>query len=226
VWGGDSENKSSGARNAYLPEVPEMMYVFYGDDRVRATKEVEKVLGKEYEIFDGEELEEADLVDLFLGRSLLAEKRKILIRDLSLKKEMWEKLPEFIEGTENEIVLLEPSFNKSLKTSKAIVKAGAKVQEFKLKPKTDPRAVFEIFRIAQRDGARAVEELRKIEDTQEPFMFFGLIATQAVKELGYRAGKHEKAVVKELGKIDMIMKGSEMEPWMLIESFLLRMRSL
>ena len=62
-----------------------MIKVFYGNDRVRISEEVRKVLGEDYEVFDGADggLKLADLVNIFQGNSLFSEKRKILIKDLT-----------------------------------------------------------------------------------------------------------------------------------------------
>ena len=56
-----------------------MIKIFTGDDRIKATQEIEKLLGKTYEIIEGPELEPAYLLNIFQGASLFSEKRKILI---------------------------------------------------------------------------------------------------------------------------------------------------
>ena len=69
-----------------------------------------------------------------------------------------------------------------------------------------------------------MRELEKIERTQDPYMFFGLMVSQALKKLEWRPqGTKEKRSLKELSIIDMQMKSTAVEPWMLIKSFLLRL---
>ena len=69
-----------------------------------------------------------------------------------------------------------------------------------------------------------MKELEKIEQTQDPYMFFGLMVSQALRKLEWRPqGTKEKRVLRELATVDMQMKSTAVEPWMLIKSFLLRL---
>ena len=99
-------------------------------------------------------------------------------------------------------------------------------REFKLPEEIELRAVFDIFRVAKKDGMRAVEMLRNIKMQQKPYMFFGLLVSQAVKDFTYQQGTREKRVLEELSRLDMLMKTTTMEPWLIIESFLVRLSSL
>ena len=60
-----------------------MLQIFYGDDRVRTQKDVKTILGDDYELFEGENLILEDMDSIFFGTTLFADKRKILIKDLS-----------------------------------------------------------------------------------------------------------------------------------------------
>ena len=61
--------------------------VFTGDDRVKISEEVVKVLGGNYEVFEGENLANSDLPSIFLGATLFSEgARKVLVKDLSENK--------------------------------------------------------------------------------------------------------------------------------------------
>ena len=53
-----------------------MIRVFTGSDRKKIDAEVKKILGENYEVFDGENLKLEDIVNIFLGTSLFSEKRK------------------------------------------------------------------------------------------------------------------------------------------------------
>jgi len=60
-----------------------MIYIFKGDDREKISKEVSRILGPEYEVFEGEALDVQALINIFRGASLFATERKILIKDLT-----------------------------------------------------------------------------------------------------------------------------------------------
>ncbi len=81
-----------------------MIRIFSGEDRVRAKNEIEKTLGTDYEVVEGSELETTDLPNIFLGTSLLSSNRKILIRDLSINKPVFEKLPEYLASPHDVII--------------------------------------------------------------------------------------------------------------------------
>ena len=57
-----------------------MIRIFSGSDRKRIDAEVKKILGEDYEVFDGENLRIEDIVNIFHGTSLFAEKRKFYSR--------------------------------------------------------------------------------------------------------------------------------------------------
>ena len=202
--------------------------IFTGDDRGKIAAEVRRRLGEGYEVFEGENLAPGDLPGLFLGATLFsAGARKILVKDGLENKEVLEalvaRLGEFLQ-TENEVVIWETKLDKRLTATKALVKAGVEIREWKLAPEVDTRAVFGIYDLALRDGARAIRELEKIEAEQDPYMFFGLMVTQALKKLEWRPnGAKEKRALRELAKVDIQMKSTAVEPWMLVKSFLARL---
>ena len=180
-----------------------MIRIFYGDDRVRAKKEIERILGNDYEIIDGVDLELDALPTLFLGASLLTPARKILIRDLSVNKLAFEKLPEYLDSP-HEIIIFELKLDKRSATYKA-VKDKIECKEFVLPKNPNLGLVFNIYNTAKNDGKKAVEMLEKIKQEEEPMMFFGLMVSQA---------------------LDMQLKSSPVEPWLLIKAFLLRLTKL
>ena len=69
-----------------------MIKVFYGDDRVKAKQEISKLLGNDYEVLDGPEINTNDLPSIFLGTTLFASKRSILIRDFTANKPAYDDL--------------------------------------------------------------------------------------------------------------------------------------
>lgn len=201
-----------------------MIRIFTGDDRVRAKKEIEKILGSDYEVIEGVDLETSDLPTVFYGNSLFTDKRKVLIRDLSENKAAWEKLPEYLESP-HEIIIWEGKIDKRTTVYKAITK-NVKIEEFKLFQENGYKKAAAVFQMAKRDGRRAVKMLQEMELEQEPMMFLGVMATEAVKEYALRQGTKEKNILRELSKLDMTLKSTATEPWLLIESFLIRLASL
>ncbi|MBQ6130635.1 hypothetical protein IJI72_03055 [Candidatus Saccharibacteria bacterium] len=209
-----------------------MIKIFTGEDRGKLQEAVKRELGEEYEVFEGEELTTGDLPGIFFGATLFAgfAERRVVIRDLGENKvvftELGEKIEEFVK-TEAKVILVETKFDKRLSAAKKLAKAGVEVREFKMAGKGDSRAVFEIYDLALKDGAQAVRALEKIQAEQEPYMFFGLLASQALKRLEWRPnGTKERRAVKELAEVDMKMKTTAVEPWLLVKSFLVRLSSL
>lgn len=200
-----------------------MIKVFYGDDRVKAKQEIEKLLGKDYEVIDAADLTDQDLPTIFLGASLFAEKRKILIRDLFANKPATEKLSNYL-NTPHDIIILELKLDKRSTTYKEL-KDQLEFKEFKLPEEKNFGIVFDIYTTAKRDGKKAITMLESIKQDQDPMMFFGLLVSQAVKDFARNQGTKEKRALKELSKLDMIMKTTSSQPWLLIESFLLQVSS-
>ncbi|MBR5647557.1 hypothetical protein IKW73_01255 [Candidatus Saccharibacteria bacterium] len=201
-----------------------MIKIFYGDDRVRAKNEITKFLGDDYEIFDGPDLTPEDLPSLFFGTSLFATERSILIRDFSTNKVVFEKLPEYL-STPHKVVLFELKLDKRSATYKEI-KDKLEIREFALPVDQNFSLVFDIFKTAKHDGKKAVLMLEKIKQDQDPMMFLGLLASQAIKDFAAKQGTKEKRVLDELSHTDILMKTTSSEPWLLIESFLLQVSSL
>ena len=201
-----------------------MIRIFYGDDRVKAQEEIRKILG-EYEVIEGGEISASDMPSIFLGGSLFADKRAILIRDLGENKAAFEKLAEYVK-TENEVVVFDGKIDKRTAAFKAIKAAGIEIREFKKENLVDSREVFAIFDMALKDGKKAVEMLEKIESEQDPFMLVGLMTSQAIKRLEWRQGEKEKRVLKELSKLDIQLKTTPFSSWSLLKSFLLQVSSL
>lgn len=206
-----------------------MIKVFSGSDRAKIDAEVKRFLGHDYEVFDSESLKPEDIINVFVGASLFAEKRKILIKDLSeLNTENVDIYAEVMKyaDTPHDIVIWEtkPTQKKSYKDFVKLPKVEAK--KIDLIQKIDMRKVFDIFDMAMRDGEKAVKMLEEVQGEEDPYMFFGLLASQAIKKFGWRQGARERKILKELSKLDIQMKSATVEPWLLIKSFLLRASSI
>lgn len=201
-----------------------MIRIFYGEDRIRITSEIERILGKKYEVFEGAELDPSDLPSIFFGTSLLSADRKILIRDLSTNKPAFEKLADYLNSP-YEIILFETKLDKRSNVYKTL-KDKIEIKEFVGKKDPNLNLVFGIYNTAKRDGKKAVKDLEKIKMNEDPIMFFGLLVSQALKDFQQNQGTKEKKALKELSKLDLDLKSSKLSSWLLIESFLLRLSSL
>ncbi len=201
-----------------------MIRIFYGDDRVKANAEIKRLLGDNYEIMDGQDLELGDLPNIFMGVSLFADKRNILIRDFTVNKAAFEQLINYLKTPHN-IILLESKLDKRSSIFKEL-KDKIEIKEFNLPEDPNFKLVFDIFHTARRDGKKAIEMLEKIKEIEDPMMFSGLMFSQAIKDYSSHQGIKEKNILKELSKLDLDMKSAKVEPWLLIESFLLRLASI
>lgn len=198
-----------------------MIRVFYGDDRMTARKQIDRQLGDDYEIIEGESLTVGDMPSVLLGTSLFATERNILVKDLSENKECWAMLPQLVAECPHNIVIWETKLDRRSATYKELAKA-VEFKEFKLAEDPDKKLVFDILDMAFRgDGKGAVKACEKIELTNDAFMFVGLMTTQAIKKLQYNNPKAVKAI-KILAKADMDMKTSNLEPWEAVKIALLK----
>jgi hypothetical protein len=194
-----------------------MIKIFTGDDRVKANQEIKRLLG-DYEVIDCTDLTPKDLPQIFMGRTIFdTGNRHILLRDFTANSDIFPELPKYLD-TKHDVILLESKLDKRTATYKEI-KDKIEIKEFILPPKTDYRMGFEIYRTAKTNGGRAVEMLRKIEVYEDPIRFTGLLVSAALKEFNPK-------VLKELSKLDIQMKSSKIDPWLLVESFLLKISKL
>lgn len=201
-----------------------MLTVISGEDRVSAEKAVRSALGTNYEVFEGEDLQPSDLPSIFQGTSLFRSGvRQILLKNLSENSAVWEQIGNY-GTTEHEVVIWELKIDKRSATYKKLKAApGVKWLDFPVAQPPEGKLVFNILDTALRNGPQAVKMVERIELIQDPYMFFGLMATQALKKFSLRPGKRERAVLKALAKLDLEMKTTGVEPWTLIKATLLQL---
>ena len=200
-----------------------MIRVFYGDDRETILKKIKREFREGYEVFEGENLKSEDLPSIFLGISLFSKEREIVIKDLS-EAGLIEEITKYLD-TPHRIVVWETKLDKRRADYKKLKESGIEITEYKLVENVGRSEVFDIFEIGLRDGRRAVKMVEIIENEQDPFMFVGLLATQAIKKFEQGGGGKEKRVLRELSKLDVDMKSTALEPWMLVKLFLLKLSS-
>ena len=208
-----------------------MIKIFYGTDRKRLMAEIRRFLGTEaYQEFEGESLTAADYPNMFMGRSLFdtGDERAILIRD-ALAGENAAEIAKYLE-TPYKVALFETAIDRTGAGWKALEKKVEKVK-YDL-AEVDTRTMFDVFRTAKRDGARAVEMLRGIRDGLEPKAFVGVMASQAFKDYGQRARARERKVLREMAKLDMDLgkvlssEATAERGWTLVEGFLMRVSKI
>lgn len=118
--------------------LPRKPIVLYGDNsysKVLDLRQIQKIAvdnGFQVEKYDGADIEIADLVNLISGTSLLAEKRCIVVKNLSENTATWSRLPELLANWAGDIILIivEDKLDKRLKSFKELAKV-AEIREFK-----------------------------------------------------------------------------------------------
>jgi DNA polymerase-3 subunit delta len=113
-----------------------MITVLYGDnnfDIARAVNAKVASFDGHPERIDGQALELRQLPDIFMGRTLFAANRLVIIRGLSENKACWEALPMWLSRASDDttVLLVEEKLDKRTKTYKALQKQ-ATVHEYKV----------------------------------------------------------------------------------------------
>ena len=203
-----------------------MIKVFYGEDRIKARKAIDRLFGADYEVIEAENLTTSDMASVFLGTSLFGEKRTILVKDLSANKECWEMVANFVDDCPHDIVLWEAKLDKRSAAYRTLSKnKNVEFKEFAAAEDPNNKLVFDILDAAMRGDNSAVKMCEKIEQTNDPYMFMGLMVSQAIKKLQYNNAKATKTL-KILAEADVNMKSTGIEPWTLIKMALLKIASL
>jgi len=108
--------------------------VLTGENSFESTRALEKIVATfrgSAEKFDGDSLELQQLPDLFMGGTLFASERLVIIRTVSDNKSLWDVLPEWLGRVSDDVhvVLIEPKPDKRTKTYKEL-KKYATMREF------------------------------------------------------------------------------------------------
>lgn len=115
-----------------------MVYVVTGDNSFMIQEYVRTTIaqfsGDEVIRLDGDSLTTEQLPDIFTGISLFASQRLVILRAVSANKPLWESLPEWLEKTDNETLLVEPKLDKRTKTYKWLEKHATMVDYRELPP--------------------------------------------------------------------------------------------
>ena len=207
-----------------------MIHLYYGEDRLKSEQDAKKILGEDYEVIDADNLEISDLPTIFMWTSLFdTDARKIMIKGLAEKKELFEEIEKYLD-TPHEIVILENKISgtwTSLKNLKKCDKIDLKENKVEV-DESKKWLSFNIYSDALKNPEKALKALRLNEETEDPYAMLGAWATSAIKNLKMNPNKKNRAIVKELAKIDTLMKTTNFSnnPWILLESFILRIKTL
>ena len=136
-----------------------MIKIFYGDDRKAAETAAKKALGANFEVLEGANLEVAELPSIFLGGTLFASERALLIKDLGENKPVMDEMAKYLE-TPHKVVIWESKLDKRTAFYKE-VKDKVEIREFALPKENGFGIAKDIYNMAKRDGAKAVEMTKK-----------------------------------------------------------------
>ncbi|MDO4986994.1 MAG: hypothetical protein Q4E46_01590 [Candidatus Saccharibacteria bacterium] len=201
-------------------------YVFSGNDRVKIQEKIQKILGEDYEIFEGNALDATSLMEICSGASLFATERKILIKDLTVKGSEfspYEILSKYAD-TSHAIVIWESttSLKKAFKDFCKLPQV--KKEKIDAVETVDRFAIFKIFDKALVNGETALKEYRALKS--DPYMAVGALASWAVNKYKFRYGEREKQIVKAVAELDMQTKTLKIAPELLVEAFLARVNKI
>lgn len=118
-----------------------MITLFIGSNSFAITREIarrEAAFSGEIEKIDGREVTLESLPQLLSGATLFADKRLVVISELSENSSVWQVLPEWLERLSDDVdlMLVEPAPDKRTKAYKAL-QVAAEVKEFPLLTERD-----------------------------------------------------------------------------------------
>lgn len=124
-----------------------MITVLTGENSFEVTQAIKKLVDDfdgASEKVDGSELDKKQLPDLLAGATLFADKRLVIIKNLSENKSLWTDFAEFLPRVSDDIhvVLVEAKPDKRTKTYKALQKV-ASMQDFAIWTERDTKKAEE-----------------------------------------------------------------------------------
>lgn len=115
-----------------------MIYLLSGENTYETERQLQEFVTKfdgEVERYDGSELTLEMLPDLFMGVTLFASSRLIIIKNVSSQKSIWNALDEWLEKADGtDVVLVEPKPDKRTKTYKWLQKHAEVSESRELQP--------------------------------------------------------------------------------------------
>lgn len=134
-----------------------MIYLITGTNEYRAQQEVNALAkrgGLAPEKIDVDSLDANGLSDIVRGASLFSEKRLVVLRQLSERKDLWDKLGEWASelNADTTLVLLELKPDKRTKTYKTLAKTATVIVAEPLTERQKPAAEKWLQDLAQKQG--------------------------------------------------------------------------
>ena len=198
-----------------------MLQIFYGDDRARTQKDVKAILGNDYELFEGENLVLEDMDSVFLGTTLFADKRKILIKDLGKNLDCFEQLINYV-NTPHEVIVWERKLDGRSAFAK-VLKQKIRCIEYKATPVRDRNFAFNIFDQAWNGKKKhALEMCEEIKYEEEAYQVMGAMIWKAIDKLNRGGGIKAKKTLRLFAKADIDMKYSNLDAWKILEAALIQ----
>ncbi len=124
-----------------------MFTMLVGENSFEMARAVERMIAQfdgTIERVDGTTIRLENIPDIFMGATLFSAKRLVIIKELSLNKEVWNDIPAWLSrgGDDVTVVFIEPKPDKRTKTYKELA-AKAKVEVFALWGDRDSRVAEE-----------------------------------------------------------------------------------
>ena len=204
-----------------------MLKIFYGNDRKSARAAIERLLGRDYEVIEAENLERGDMDTIFRGVSIFGDSRKILVKSLSENKACWSYIAQYAD-TPHEVIVWNTGLDKRSVVYKELAKTKTEFKEFKIvEDDKDKWIVFNTFDAAL--AGKTAEALRLCEKMQkeetEPYVVIGSLAAACYKKMTMNA--KARAALKILAKVDLDIKTSVTEDaWLPIKVGLVKISKL
>lgn len=184
-----------------------MTVLLTGENSFEIERELQRITNEfqgRAEKIDGSELELKHIPDLLMGSSLFAEKRLVVIKNLSDNKAVWADFGEWLPKVSDdiELVLVEPKPDKRTKTFKDLQKR-AEVKEFKPWGERDSRIA----------GDWAIEEAKRMGVTLSRPLARQLIERTGVDQWRVFHGLEKLTVLDDIsaGTIEQIIDSNPTE---------------
>ena len=230
-------------------------YVFSGNDRVTIQKKIQKILGADYEVFEGSELDATSLMEICTNASLFATERRILIKDLTLARKSGGPAALYRPSTrvakcDRAAGPLKASPPCELDTYEILAKYAdtphaiviwesttslkKSFKEFCKLPQVTKEKIdlreevdrFAVFRLFDEAVAGNFSLEKYRALNSDPYMTVGALASWAINKYKFRGGAREKRILKEVAELDMQTKSSRIAAELLVEAFLMRLSAI
>lgn len=201
-----------------------MLKIFYGTERAQAQAAVEKVLGKDYELVETDNLMVSDMPSIFMGTTLFGDERKILIKGLDENKECWAEVIKYIDTPHKVIIWNEKAPDKRGEPGKTL--SSDKRIEIKgferIVSKEETFAAFNMYDDAVKGNlkkALATCKTLEADKNKDPYSTIGAFASKAFTALEKRDHKAPE-ILRILATIDVEMKSTGLSGWTLVKKAL------